>query len=104
MSEVVRLLESLLSLAKDEATTPAPAPQPVYLTIQEFAKRLGVTTKAVRGMLRDGMPHIRPRPRMIRIPIEKAEQWCQACTRAASEDVADARRIAICDAHRGEVH
>ena len=51
-------------------------PTAEYLTVAELAARLAVQPqKTVRRMLADGMPHERPRPRLIRIPVARAESW-----------------------------
>jgi hypothetical protein len=106
-SAVVKLLEQLLEAARGaEEPAPPPAPAaPEYLSIADFAARLAITPKAVRGMLADGMPHARPRPRTIRIPVARAEAWIAERTAAAASDpstaCAIARRRATLDARRG---
>lgn len=95
---VAVLLESLLA-AVHAARQPASAqpPAPEYLSVADFAARLAVSPRAVRGMIADGMPSVRPRPRTIRIPVARAEAWIAARDGTA---MTDARRRAMLDAHR----
>jgi hypothetical protein len=90
-----------------EAAPPAAANErePEYLSVADFAARLGVTERAVRQMVAEGMPHVRPRPRLTRIVVAQAVAWMAARSGAAGPDVAvkAARRRATLDAHRGEV-
>ncbi len=53
---------------------PEPAPELVYATPVQFAKRLGVSASTVRKRLRDGLPH-KHVGTSVRIPIRIAEQW-----------------------------
>ena len=71
-----------------------------------FAVRVGVTDMAVRQMIADGMPHVRPRPRLTRVAVPQAEAWMAERSRAATPDasVEAARRRATLDAHRGDPH
>jgi hypothetical protein len=48
--------------------------------VAEFAARLGVCDKTVREMLRAGMPHVRPTPRVIRVRVALAETWLAEAT------------------------
>lgn len=102
----VQLLEQLLVLAKaDAAPRPIAPPVPEYLTIADFAARLAITPKAVRALIRDGMPSVRPRPRLTRIPVARAEAWiAERSMPTVDEAIAAARKRATVDARRGEIH
>lgn len=96
---VVHLLESLLVAVRHTApAAPLPPALPEYETVAEFAARLGVSEKTVRRMLASGLPHERPRPRLIRIPVSKANLWLAEQT--AQNSVETARRRATIDARR----
>lgn len=47
------------------------------LTIQELAAEFKVTPKLVRTWIRLGMPHFHPSPRIIRISLAEALDWCR---------------------------
>ena len=97
--DVVRFFESLLVSVRP--TAPAEPPPPVlpeYETVAEFAARLGLSEKTVRRMLASGLPHERPRPRLIRIPVNKAQTWLAEQT--ALGNVEAARHRATIDARR----
>jgi hypothetical protein len=104
---VIDLLEQLLACARaGEAAKPqeqAPPP-PEYLSVDDFAKRLAMRPKAVRQLLKEGMPHVRPRPRTIRIHVAKADAWIEARSKPAGAAEAEARRLALADAHKGTVN
>ncbi len=103
-SMIVAFLQTLLNAAKANDTQAPLAAQaaPTFLTVAEFAERLHVGEKTVRRMVSDGMPHERPRPRLIRIPLAKAEAWIAAQTDKAS--IAHAQERATVDARRGDAH
>lgn len=91
------LLVLQASIAAELATLPAPAAEParpLYLSPGAFADELGVHPSTVRRMLGEGLPHLRPRPRLIRIPVADARRWMEA--RAA-------RSLPAVAAHRGEL-
>jgi excisionase family DNA binding protein len=87
-------------LAKAPPETPPPPPPasvPAFMTVEEYAKRIRVTPATVRRMVREeNLPHVRPRPRLIRIRVTEADGWI-----AARESGALARRRAVVDARRG---
>ena len=101
-------LRGLLDTAIGESTaTPAAAPAsaPAFLSVADFAARIEATEKSVRQMIADGMPSVRPRPRLTRIPVAKAETWMAERSRPTpSASVDAARRRATLDAHRGDPH
>ena len=87
--EILRLSAQLV----DELAGGSVAPSndaPPWLTIQGFAARLQMSTKSVRRLNAAGMPHERPRPRAVRIPVERAEAWIAAAPGRAAHLDADA--------------
>jgi excisionase family DNA binding protein len=66
----------------DELLSPAEAPvepAPELMTVDEYAARIKVAPATVRRMARqDGLPHVRPRPRTIRIKVAEADQHLAA--------------------------
>ena len=102
---LVALIETVL-VAVRASRQPAPLPPspPEYLSVADFAARLQVTPRAVRAMLKDGMPYLRPRPRLIRIPVAGATAWIADRTKTAGAVETEARRRATLDAHRGDIH
>src|SRR5262245_35639136 len=97
--QLVFLLESLLVAVRPAApAAPVPLALPEYETVAEFAARLGVSQKTVRRMLGSGLPHERPRPRLIRIPVDRAQRWIAEQT--AIGNVETAQRRATIDARR----
>jgi hypothetical protein len=89
----------------EEDGPPAPSVPP-FLSVADFAVRIGVTEKVVRQMIADGMPHVRPRPRLTRVAVPQAEAWMAERSQAAtpSASIEAARRRATLDAHRGDPH
>lgn len=49
-----------------------------YLTVEEFAEAEGVSVRAVRKWIKDGMPTQRGPHDDLIIDIEEAEQWLDA--------------------------
>jgi len=98
------LIDTAIAKQQPEPTAPASEAEPEYLTVAEFAARLRVTERVVRQMIADGMPCVRPRPRLTRIVVAKAKAWMAARSNAADPNAAveAARHRAILDAHRGE--
>ncbi len=66
----------------DELLSPADATiesAPELTTVDEYAARIKVAPATVRRMARqDGLPHVRPRPRTIRIKVAEADQHLAA--------------------------
>jgi excisionase family DNA binding protein len=66
----------------DELLAPVAAPSdaaPEFMTVDEYAARIKVAPATVRRMTRqDGLPHVRPRPRTIRIKVAEADQHLAA--------------------------
>lgn len=52
-----------------------PQPAPAYMSVSEYAERVGVCEQTVRRMIGEGLPHARPRPRVIRIRVTDADAW-----------------------------
>jgi hypothetical protein len=83
----------------------APAPEPKFLSVESFAVRCDLTERAVRALIRAGMPVVRPRPRLTRIPVAEAEAWIRARANPANDTAASAaRRRAKLDTRKGELH
>jgi hypothetical protein len=72
--------------------------EPEYLSVADFAARCSFTEAAVRKLCQEGMPHMRPRPRLIRIPVAKALEWLAA----RRTDNAEAARLGRVAARRGQ--
>lgn len=51
-------------------------PAAIYMSPEQFAKRVGVTTRTVRSLLREGLPALAV-SRYTRIPVERAERWLE---------------------------
>ena len=51
-----------------------PTIQPLYMTIDEFALRVGVCKNTVKKWVAANLPHFRA-GRTVRIHVEKAELW-----------------------------
>jgi excisionase family DNA binding protein len=84
-------------LAKLPPDSVRPAPEPEFMTVEEYAARIRVTPATVRRMVREeNLPHVRPRRRLIRIKVTDADQWIEA---QASGSLA--RRSAALEARRG---
>jgi excisionase family DNA binding protein len=67
------------------------------MTVEEYAARIRVQPATVRRMVREeNLPHVRPRPRLIRIKVREADQWV-----AARASGALARRRAVVEAQKG---
>lgn len=94
LAEALRAV--LAALGAAAAPAPPPPPPKRYVTAAEFAERLGVTVATVRVMCGEGLPHKRPRPRLIRIDPAEAEAWIEARRASALE----ARRRGRIDARR----
>lgn len=100
LAPVVALLEGLLHVVRAAAPPPEPTTEPPpYESIAGFAARLDVSEKTVRRMIVEGMPHKRPRPRTVRIPVADAEAWIAGQTERGG--IAMAQRRAVGDARRG---
>jgi hypothetical protein len=56
----------------------------------------------VRALIREGMPHVRPRRRLTRIDVPKAEAWLAERTKKL-EQRAEAQAI-VGDQTRGPMH
>lgn len=79
----------------------SPPVDPAFLDVTEFAERHRVSTKTVRRMIDDGMPHERVRRRLIRIELAKAETWiAEQTARGAAARGAELGRLT---ARRGAV-
>lgn len=80
---VVALLAA--ELASMPPVEPPPAPVAyVYMTVPQYAAHIQVSTRTCRRLLADGLPAVRPRPRMVRIPVAAADAWLAARARSAT--------------------
>jgi hypothetical protein len=75
--DVATALELLLTAlrAPPAPAVPAEPVAPDFMTVADFAQRLGVCERTVRNMLKAGMPHVRPTPRVVRVRVVLAEKW-----------------------------
>lgn len=76
MADATRVLELLRALLVEEERPAAP-PAPAFMSCEEYAERIRSTAATVRELCREGMPHARPRPRMIRIKVAEADAWLE---------------------------
>lgn len=97
-------LEAMRALIEDELAklppdTNQPATSvPMFMTVEEYALRIRVRPATVRRMVREeNLPHVRPRPRLIRIRVQDADQWV-----ASRMSGALARRRAGIEARKGD--
>lgn len=78
-------------------TIPPPSSVPTFMTVEEYARRIRVRPATVRRMVREeNLPHVRPRPRLIRIRVRDADQWV-----ASRMSGALARHRAAVEARKG---
>lgn len=95
-------LEALIAALQEELAQlppeppPAPAPTPAYMTPEEFSRHVRLTPGTIRQMAREGLPHVRPRKRVIRIKVAEAEAWMARRPDAAA-------RSAVLDARKGHL-
>jgi len=97
-------LEAMRALIDDEIarlpsdTIPPPSSVPIFMTVEEYARRIRVRPATVRRMVREeNLPHVRPRPRLIRIRVRDADQWV-----ASRRSGALARRSATVEGRKGD--
>jgi len=92
------LIEAEIAKLPASTIPPPPSALPTFMTVDEYARRIRVQPATVRRMVREeNLPHVRPRPRLIRIRVREADQWV-----AARSSGALARRRAVVDARRGD--
>jgi excisionase family DNA binding protein len=76
-----------------QAIDPSPAPTvPEWLNVEQYAARIGASPRTVYKMIRDGLPHVRPRARLIRIKVADADRWIQETTRTRPSGRVAARK------------
>jgi|HubBroStandDraft_6_1064221.scaffolds.fasta_scaffold268246_3 excisionase family DNA binding protein len=76
--------ELVIELEGQSAPPPASGREPAWLSIDDFAARLDVSSKTIRRMMGDGMPYERVRRRKVRIPVAPAERWITAAAERAA--------------------
>lgn len=101
--DVAQAIELLVAALRAPAPPAAPAAPtgPEFMTVTEFAERLGVCERTVRNMLKAGLPHVRPSPRVIRVRVALAEKWLADETNRGS--AARAITLGTIVARRGEL-
>jgi excisionase family DNA binding protein len=91
-----QLQAALVILAAMTGQTIEPAPTlpaiPEWMTVDQYAARINASPRTVRKMVHDGLPHARPRPRLIRIRVVEADQWIQTTTRKRPNGTIAARK------------
>lgn len=82
-AELGALRAAVDALRTEGARTPAEAPRAdseparaIYMSPEQFARHVGVTTRTIRSLVRDGLPAIAV-SRYTRIPVERAERWLE---------------------------
>jgi hypothetical protein len=88
--EILEREAELLTLAEDDdlegqSTPPAPAREPPYLSIEDFAARLRLSDKTIRRMIGEGMPVEYVRKRRPRIKVVDADAWIKDARRRQDE-------------------
>ncbi|HMY16573.1 MAG TPA: excisionase family DNA-binding protein [Polyangium sp.] len=98
-------LEAMRALIDDEIaklpsdTISLQSSEPTFMTVEEYARRIRVQPATVRRMVREeNLPHVRPRPRLIRIRVHEADQWV-----ASRKSGTLARRSAVMEARKGVI-
>lgn len=94
MADLARVAQLLQELGILPPEQPAPPP-PAYMSVAEFAERLECTPATVHRMIGDGMPALRPRPRLIRIPVIEADEWIRQRTKRPASGRTCAQRGAM---------
>jgi excisionase family DNA binding protein len=98
VATALELLLAALRAPPPPAAAPAALVEPEFMTVADFAQRLGVCDRTIRNMLKAGMPHVRPTPRVVRIRVAPAEKWLAdetnrgRATRAMKLGAIEARR------------
>ncbi len=67
----------LVELLAGEAAPPS-NDVPPFLTMEGYALHIGMSLRTVRRLVREGLPHTRPRRRDVRIPVPEADAWVMA--------------------------
>jgi excisionase family DNA binding protein len=91
---ILEALRDLIDAQLDASEEPPPPPPPTFMTCEEYAERIRSTAPTVREMIRQGLPHVRPRPRMLRVKVAEADAWLEERSRRPSGRTA---------AHKGRI-
>jgi excisionase family DNA binding protein len=73
--EIAEKSAELVELLTGDEPAPGNDVAPPWLSIKDFATRIRMSPRTVRRMIREGMPHERPRRRAVRIHVAEAEAW-----------------------------
>lgn len=95
MVDRAQLLALKALIEKQLAALPEPTPvqeTPAFLSPAEFANRLGIAESTVRRLMAEGLPYLRPRPKLVRIDVAKAEAWLETRSTEPRSAAVDARR------------
>jgi excisionase family DNA binding protein len=83
LEAAVAVLEAELAALPLEPPTP-PAATAAYMTLAEYAKHLRVSPRTLRRLIGEGLPVVRPRPRLVRIQVAAASEWMASRSRSAT--------------------
>jgi hypothetical protein len=71
------LLDQQIASAEIASAPPVASSVPMFLTAFDFGERVHMTADTVRELCAEGMPHVRPRRRLIRVKVAEAEAWLE---------------------------
>jgi hypothetical protein len=92
----IAALQAQLAALPAETSTATPANDvPEFMTAEEYAARIKVQPATVRKMVGEGLPHVRPRARLIRVRVFAADAWLEARVDAARRGRAAARKGSV---------
>lgn len=88
---------SLSALTAELAALPpdppaAPVRPSAFMTAAAYAEHLQISPRTLRRLIKEGLPVVRPRPKLIRIPVADATAW-----------MARSQHSAIVAAYRGSI-
>jgi hypothetical protein len=68
------LFDSSNNLPEPDAKT-APQPEEVWVGKAVISRRFGVSIRTIESWMRQGLPHSRPSPRMVRFWPKECDEW-----------------------------
>ena len=89
MATLREKLEATIAELKAELEAIPPDPpqnpnaRPVLMTAAEYAAHLRISRRTLRRLIDDGLPILRPRPKLIRVVVADAAAWMARRERSA---------------------